>query len=353
MIGRYADPQDCQEVLMSHIVGLATLALGLALAMACGPSPDASEADIAARIEALGEYPSARLSAAGTIGDSEAFGSIDAIQLISGRLAVLDAMNSRVSLYSADGQLLSRFGRRGEGPGELSLAVDLAWTPAEELLVLDRGNQKVLALKSESDSLVLAREFNIRLSVGADMCLMGDRIFVLGNHEGNLVHEISPDGTLLQSFGARSDGDVFKAAHTVLGRIACSGTAQAIALVPLTLGELRIFSADGTSLVAESIPEYAEQVINTDGISVRLSMPDEGFSHITAAVNWLDANALLVQLNRVPEAPTSALEGRLFRLDGGWSSAEPTLPRVLEQSEDTIYVMEADPYPVVRVYGVR
>ncbi len=339
---------------MSHIVGLVTLALGLALAMACGPSPDASEADIAARIEALGEYPCARLSAAGTIGDSEAFGSIDAVQLISGQLAVLDAMNSRVSLYSADGQLLSRFGRRGEGPGELSLAVDLAWTPAEELLVLDRGNQKVLALKLESDLLVLAREFNIRLSVGSDMCVMEDRIFVLGNHEGNLVHEIGPDGTLLQSFGQRSDGDAFKAALTAMGRMACSITKQAIAAVPATLGELRIFSADGTLLETQSIPEYAETIYDmSDGVSVRPRNPPEGFAHEAASLNWLDANTLLVQLDRVPEAPTSALEGRLFRLDGGWSSAEPALPRVLEQSEDTIYVMEADPYPVVRVYGVR
>lgn len=58
-----------------------------------------------------------------------------------GGFVLADFRERSVSEYSPSGELLWRFGRRGEGPGEFSAIVDLEFDASGNLLVLDRAER--------------------------------------------------------------------------------------------------------------------------------------------------------------------------------------------------------------------
>jgi hypothetical protein len=61
----------------------------------------------------------------------------------AGELLVLDGKECRVSVLDAKGKILSAFGRKGQGPGEMSMPSGVAWTPAGEIMVEDSGNRRL------------------------------------------------------------------------------------------------------------------------------------------------------------------------------------------------------------------
>jgi len=60
-----------------------------------------------------------------------------------GRFAVLDRSLRNVRLFSGDGELLERFGRTGQGPGEFRDPVGVAFGRDGTLSVLDPGNDRI------------------------------------------------------------------------------------------------------------------------------------------------------------------------------------------------------------------
>ncbi|MCC6546108.1 SMP-30/gluconolactonase/LRE family protein [Candidatus Sumerlaeota bacterium] len=59
------------------------------------------------------------------------------------RLYVIDAGNNRVVVYDRDGKELKRFGRDGNGPGEMIYPLDMAMAPDGSLYVMEYGNCRV------------------------------------------------------------------------------------------------------------------------------------------------------------------------------------------------------------------
>ncbi len=59
------------------------------------------------------------------------------------RLYVVDTANHQLVVYSADGRLLERIGRRGEGPVEFNYPLDVDLAPNGQLVVLDSLNARV------------------------------------------------------------------------------------------------------------------------------------------------------------------------------------------------------------------
>ena len=66
----------------------------------------------------------------------------DAVETDAGWV-VLDRLGGRLALLAGDGELVRTFGRKGEGPGELSAPVALAYT-GERLVVAERSGRLVL-----------------------------------------------------------------------------------------------------------------------------------------------------------------------------------------------------------------
>lgn len=70
----------------------------------------------------------------------------------AGNLWIADVMNHQISAFSADGALLRRFGREGQGPGEFIQLTSIAWL-GDRLLALDLGNGRVSELSDEGEIL--------------------------------------------------------------------------------------------------------------------------------------------------------------------------------------------------------
>jgi hypothetical protein len=287
-----------------------------------------------------------------TIGDQDSFGSIDAVSLVSTRqIVILDAMNSRLRLFDTSGWFLSEFGTRGAGPGEFFSPVALGVSPDQEVLVLDRSNRRISVFDSGSDSLVLIQEVPVPFPA-SDFCFIGPRLFLAGNYENHLIHEVTSSGDILRSFGELVEKDPLLRAISGVGHLACSREAGAIAWVPRTIASFRVFSTEGDVILETAIPEYAETNYLTDGVSFRPELPPEGYTNETIGVHWLDGNTLLIQLG-LPGVDVVVPDGRVVTLDGVWDSLPPRWPEVGFIFGDTLFASEANPYPLVEVYGVK
>jgi len=83
-----------------------------------------------------------------TIGGGESaesdFSDISAVAVdAEGEVLVLDGKECRVLVFDAQGKLLRSFGRKGQGPGELSGPIGVAVTPGNEILVDDALNRRL------------------------------------------------------------------------------------------------------------------------------------------------------------------------------------------------------------------
>ena len=80
------------------------------------------------------------------LGDScYMFGHLSAVVPISeGRVAVLDQISGRASIFSEEGVLLRQFARHGEGPGEVLRASDMTILPGGDFLIHDSMGRKLV-----------------------------------------------------------------------------------------------------------------------------------------------------------------------------------------------------------------
>lgn len=87
----------------------------------------------------------------GNASDGESFGRIATVSADpSGRLAVFDAADCSVTLLSADRSARVRFGRCGDGPGELRGIVSMAFREGELLLLSDAMLQRFVVSGAET-----------------------------------------------------------------------------------------------------------------------------------------------------------------------------------------------------------
>lgn len=326
----------------------------LAVVLSCGGSP---EIDSAAANDMVVEdsmatavEPGDSLVALYEIGGEDSFGSIDGVLVVGeSRLAVLDRTEFRVSLVSKTGEPLSNLGRAGRGPGEFFRPVAFERSPHGDILVLDQGLLRLTRMSVVSDSLRIESELRTPLQA-SDMCLMGERVFLLGSREGMLLHEIDAGGNVLRSF-AESGEDPIDAALATLGRISCSEEVGAIAYISQPTATLRIFSPQGRLLVSDSIPGYVQWIWQRpNAATVRRKMPPEGFIHYVSSLSWFQ-DQVLILLARYADDGNSLREGRLYSVSQGtWRDLPRAWPDILALSGDTVYSRKADPYPVIQVY---
>ncbi len=82
------------------------------------------------------------------------FSQIAAVAIgAGGEAAVLDGKECRVFIFDVRGKRLRTFGRKGQGPGELSGPIGIAWTPGGEILVDDALNRRLSYFSSEGKPL--------------------------------------------------------------------------------------------------------------------------------------------------------------------------------------------------------
>jgi len=122
-----------------------------------------------------------------TFGTATTFSSIRSIAVDSkNNLYVLDNRAANIKVFGADGALRGTIGRKGQGPGEFSVPVDMEINAKDEVIVYDIGNHRISILGGGGNIL---RE----LSTAKSPRLFSIRALAGGLFVGNVINH-TPDG---------------------------------------------------------------------------------------------------------------------------------------------------------------
>jgi hypothetical protein len=178
------------------------------IAKADTPEPGSPAARTAAMLRGASEL---RDEGAIDGGPEDTFGEVVDVALdAEGRVLVLDARESEVTVFDAEGRSLPSVGRAGRGPGELYQPNALALSASGLLAVADpQGRTSVFAAAEGADAEGGA-PYRYRDQVSAtptfnDLCFLGDRLFARGfwaEASTSTLHAVSLDeGRVTGSFG--------------------------------------------------------------------------------------------------------------------------------------------------------
>lgn len=62
----------------------------------------------------------------------------------NGNIYILDRKDKKVKIFDSSGKFVKKFGKEGQGPGEMSLPVSIQVTPSNELVIGDAANQRLM-----------------------------------------------------------------------------------------------------------------------------------------------------------------------------------------------------------------
>lgn len=145
---------------MRRKIGVAALMIGVAGVAGCGAGTG-GDAVVTAQVDTVAgverwSYPgsegralNAEIDTVALIGgameddDAYQFNQVTGMGLVgdaAGNLYVLDRMGRRVLKYDSQGRFLARFGRGGNGPGEVASPIAIALGPGDSIWVADIGN---------------------------------------------------------------------------------------------------------------------------------------------------------------------------------------------------------------------
>jgi hypothetical protein len=333
------------------VLGIAALGgFALTRARSAAPAPQHASAPPGAPQSA----DSARWENVGALrAGPAAFGLIgDAVMGSGGQSFLLDVMERRIGIAGVDGAV-AWTGRAGRGPGEFFVPVALA-ADAGVLYVLDRGNQRIERYRTAGGR--LERSGSLALEFGPeDLCVSEGRLFVLGAHRGQAIHEVSTrDGRVLRSFAPDAQlSDDLLATFRAGGYLAC-GAGNQVAFLPLLRAEVRLFSAaTGALLHTAALPGYNEVLIRRTADAVEFRA--EGGTHDAgASVIPLGDGRMLVQVGAVRPGAATAHEFtsiRSYVVDWRQGSARVlggALPRIAALRDGWALALDTDPHPAVR-----
>lgn len=275
-------------------------------------------------------------------GDPELqFGSVTGLDVdAQGRIWVLDNQAARVRVFDRDGSLVKAFGRRGQGPGELSAqAMGLFLAPGGGALVADMGNQRMVVLGDDGEEVrTLPIEFTsgipILYAAGGDGAIYQQvRLMSLPGMapiEGgprDLIYSLNSDGSVADTVATLEAGQSFD----------FSGGMPTI----------RIFSPEnvwtvttGGRLVTGKNSMYSLEIRGADGEvetvlrrqSSRRAVTDADQRSFREAMRraWADAG--------MPEAVAAQME-QAVQFEANW----PALAALFPGPDGSLWVQRVDP----------
>ncbi len=126
-----------------------------------------------------------------------------------GNVYVAEGWNHRISKWTADGRLITNFGRQGNGPGEFDEPTGLAVDSSDNLYVVDRKNHRIQKFGPHGVFLLAWGEPGTgrgQLQDPIDIAADGRGTLFVTDKERNAILSFGPGGTLLAEFGAAGSG---------------------------------------------------------------------------------------------------------------------------------------------------
>jgi len=186
---------------------------------------------------------------------------------------------------------------------------------------------------------------------------------VLAREERGILHQFTPDGRAVASWGRAPGGDdALLSASLTAGHLGCDGADGTILYLPSLLPQVwhsaRI--PTGYRTTAIPIPGYlATEIRSTGRGEVTFGVGATGRYHVGAGVVFLRDDLALVQIGEpAPGARSSAELGeiRSFLYDLGTRRLTPlgqSLPRLTAIGGARAYAVRSTPFPQVNVYALE
>lgn len=255
-------------------------------------------------------------------GAEHTFGSIEDVAIErDGAFYVLDSEFNSLRAYDPRGAFVATAARPGTGPGELAVPRAASVGAAGQLLVLDVANQRVSDFRRRGRTLRFHGSFPVRVP-GSDMCVLGQRLYTVGAHEGRLLHEFSIDGRYIGSFGEPyGRGQEVLSRSLSAGVIACAAERRLVLVAAPFLGEVRAYRTDGSTLWERRLADFRPVGIEVKANRVTYSMPVGGYD-VVATVSVVSADVAMIQMGFLNSAATRrddyrTIATRLIALDDG------------------------------------
>nr|MBA2669697.1 6-bladed beta-propeller [Gemmatimonadota bacterium] len=286
------------------------------------------------------------------------FGSIKDIAFDpQNRVYVLDSQAGRMAIFDSRGRHVASTGRKGRGPGELLAPAALTITPRGDILVLDPPNMRVTSYRLGSGTIQSTGSFRIPFP-GADLCMIGERIFVQGAHRGNLIHEFTLTGTLVRSFGVAGN-PIHPAEGSTLssGYLVC--TPSVVIYKPRNTSVVRAFHTDGRPRWQIALNRFAELQTrpNSDG-SLTFSARDAHGVDYASQIFGLGDQFLMIQLrnsSREVDEHGDEVNPRTMMLElgtGRVAAESQHLPSIADIRGGAAYAVVNSPFPQIRRHPV-
>ncbi len=186
-------------------------------ALICLSAMEASPQENASRTELTGpECEACEIVAVPllTFGDAEGPGMLEAnYNVVSldrqGRYFVTGGPSPYFWVFDSSGEVATRLGRRGEGPGEFTMITGLAIDEADSVFVIDPMRVRVSVY---TPNLEFTRTFPLSFRPDGPQLLLGEWLLVntpfrRGDLVGLPFHLLDRSGTMTRSFGSVGGGD--------------------------------------------------------------------------------------------------------------------------------------------------
>lgn len=286
-----------------------SLLICVAAGAGCGPDREAGARTLAG-LPPVGSEPEVEFgldpaSDAGVLG-----GVADMAVDREGFVYLLDPVERRLVVFDPRGRLLdaTEDATHRNPPLEHPVSVDLL---GDEVVVFDEGRRSLVFFRRGESELRHAGEAPLEL-FARRMCVLDGQIFLLGYHEGRLIHEVNREGQLLRSFG-----DPFFSEPEILARGITSGLLTCVGgedplllLAEERFARVRGYDVAGGVLRWSHEPDdfrAVEVAATPDGTGIVFSDPSDGPPH-----RWVSLHAVgphvVVQRGIVEDAMRSALQ---------------------------------------------
>lgn len=282
----------------------------------------------------------------------------------AGHLFVLDSRTPALLQYTADGVYVGAVRGRGGGPGELAGPSALALDPTGRLLVMDPRNGRILVYAPSDHGPRYLSEVRPEL-VSRSLCTIGARWYLQAPGGRGVIHELSPAGGVVRSFGEPVDLAPFFSGPAPpliqetfgLGPMLCTAAPDLIVALATAVPVVRAFAPDGQLVWNHQLADYHPLELEQSARGMRgRPAPGTGSQVALGMTRWA-GDTLLVQLEvRHQEAGADStpmdIDSRFLSLKTGEELGRTrSLPRIAIRQGDTLYAFRNDPFPQVLILG--
>ena len=271
------------------------------------------------------------------------------------RLIVLDGRQNALRVYAPDGALIAKTASPGMSSG-VRVPVGVVVDGQNHVSTFDVATHRLYKYRLEKENVQLADSAGLKLEA-FDLCAMHGRFYLLGLHEGQLIHQVTAGGKIVRSFGEPFGGD-----HEMLrrslarGRIACFPERRMIVIASTVVPNVRAYRDDGRLVWQDSVVGAKRvNVVIRSATSVSYQRPPAGY-HVTASLQSLGQGGVLLQLGLVTAQHSqpgdyAAVESRILDVATGRELGRQTsLPRVIAVGKQRLATTGGTPLPTVTIH---